>query len=379
MTQNPKLYRTLRTGEVLCAQYRIESIIGDGGSGIVYAAHQLEVARPVVIKTLLPNIAQDEMAVARFQREAALMGKLNHPNVVTIYDFVRADDLVFIAMERLDGVPLNRLLRMEGALEVERVARLLEQILSGLAAAHAIGIVHRDLKPGNIFVSLDSKGEHVKLIDFGIAKEMDPGLTQLTTAGVLIGTPGYMAPELIAHEPVSPAADIYSAGIVAYEMLTGKAAYPEISELMRIAAQGTRDPAPPAEGLQSHPLWRVIDRMYARDPLVRYSCVKDVLEDVAIALRRPAQDLAGAVAMTVPMDAVCDDGATQEQALGLADTVSVEESEFRVGLASERETKTATVPSVAVQKSGSLKLVVLSLVLLVALGGVALLLYFLLG
>lgn len=211
-------------GHVIKGRYQVLKKLGAGGMGTVYLAEQVSIGRRVALKVLHGQYAGDEEFVRRFRHEARLAASLNHRNIVTVYDFDQGDDAsLFIAMEYVDGQSLTEVIKREGPLDVGRAVRLGVQIGEGLEAAHRAGVIHRDIKPDNIMVMAVGEKEEVKLMDFGIARLRDTGsATRLTRAGVIMGTPAYMAPEQIeGGADVSERTDIYALGVVLYEMLSG--------------------------------------------------------------------------------------------------------------------------------------------------------------
>jgi serine/threonine-protein kinase len=212
-------------GTVLGDRYRILARLGTGGMGAVYRAEHLTLKRDVAVKVLLPEMGNKEEFVRRFQREAESASRLAHINIISVTDFGRTPDgLLFLVMEYLDGEALSALIR-RGPIALPRAVAIFGQILDGLGHAHAAGIVHRDLKPDNIMlVEREGRPDVVKLLDFGIAKVTDPEghREALTQAGVIFGTPEYLSPEQALGEPVDARADLYAAGVILYEMLTGR-------------------------------------------------------------------------------------------------------------------------------------------------------------
>jgi serine/threonine-protein kinase len=208
-----------RVGTVLGGRYRIEAVIGEGGMATVYRARHALMQRPYAVKVLHRDLARDERLVERMRREARSTAALTHPNIVEIYDFGMTDDgAPYLVMELLEGVPLRAMLK--GApLPFAELVELAVQMAEGLARAHDFGVVHRDLKPENVFVCDDAGHPLVKIVDFGIARSEHE--SRLTNMGEVVGTPQYMAPERALSREVTPACDLYSLGVVLYEMATG--------------------------------------------------------------------------------------------------------------------------------------------------------------
>jgi CheY-like chemotaxis protein len=218
--------RELSRGALLAGRYRIGRLLGAGGMGVVYEA-TLEGAAPqrVALKVLHASLAVDEAFVARFRREAESVGRIDHPNIVRLLDFhPQVDGLTFLAMELLDGVSLRQAISQEGQLSPRRTALIASQVLLALGVVHQARIIHRDIKPENVFLTEAEHGlELVKVLDFGAAKPLAaaPGET-LTSQGVVVGTPTYMAPEHARGGRVDERSDVYSLGAVMYEALTGR-------------------------------------------------------------------------------------------------------------------------------------------------------------
>jgi serine/threonine-protein kinase len=213
-----------RIGLVLDHRYRITERIAAGGMGVVYRAERLGLGKPVAVKFLHRTAALLPDHRVRFEREAAAMSRLTHPNLVSIIDYGSWEDLPYLVMEYHHGASLRRALDESGQLPAERAVFITRQMLAGLASAHAAGVVHRDLKPSNVLL-VGAPGEDlVKILDFGVAKLLDSGggPTEVSVvAGRVIGTPAYMSPEHARAEPMDGRADIYSVGLLLYEMVTG--------------------------------------------------------------------------------------------------------------------------------------------------------------
>ena len=211
-----------RIGSVLDGRYRILDRIAAGGMGVVYRAERVPVGRPVAVKFLHAVMADDPESRSRFERETRALSKLAHPHCVSIIDFGVGDGSPYLVMDHVSGVTLRDLLD-DGALPVDEALTVARQLLAGLAHAHAQRIVHRDVKPANIMVSDEiGTGRHVRILDFGLARLRDPGSTLVTQSSIAIGTPSYMAPEQTVGGEVDERTDVYAAGVVLFEMLTGR-------------------------------------------------------------------------------------------------------------------------------------------------------------
>jgi len=241
-------------GRTFDEKYRLDEKLGVGGMGTVYRATHLLIDRPVAIKVLNSRFVEDEAAQIRFRREARAAGRLQHANAVTVTDFgTTADGYVYLVMELLQGRTLRDVLAREAPLETARAVSVMLQISDAVGAAHQAGIIHRDLKPANIFiVQRPDTPASVKVLDFGIAKlaaealEDDDHMT-LTQVGVMIGTPRYMSPEQCDGVQLTPASDVYSLGIILYEMLTGMTPFTGSTPLAVAMKHSTTPPLPPSE------------------------------------------------------------------------------------------------------------------------------------
>lgn len=215
---------------VLDGRFKVRGPLASGGMGDVYVAEQVSLGRPVALKVLKPDMAGVHKMTERFRQEAALLAQVEHPSVVRILDFGEHQGALCLVLERIEGTPLNVLLR-QGAMTPDRVVPLLVQLLEGLAAIHARGIVHRDLTPKNVMVTQTPLGEKARLLDFGIARLLEPpegheSDSPLTMQGTVVGTPEYMAPERLQSTTPHPASDLYSLGVLAYEMLSARLPFP---------------------------------------------------------------------------------------------------------------------------------------------------------
>ncbi|MCL4749885.1 MAG: serine/threonine protein kinase [Myxococcales bacterium] len=270
-------------GQIVGGRYLVTRIIGEGGMGVVYEAEQKMGAhtRKVAIKTLLPSLSSDHTVVSRFYRECGVVAQLEHPNTIRFYDFGETPDKrLYIAMEYVKGEPLTALIA-RGPIALERTQRILKQVCGALAEAHSLGIVHRDLKPDNIILTRRAGEEDfVKVLDFGIAKTSGPAdkQTKLTQQGIVLGTPPYMSPEQLAGKELDLRSDIYSLGIIAYEMITGGLPF-EGETPWQWATQHMTVPPPPMQTRTSAPIpagfERAVMHALAKTPAERPTTMLD--------------------------------------------------------------------------------------------------------
>src|SRR5215475_5109519 len=258
-------------------RYVIKRKLGSGGMADVYLAEDQELGRRVALKLLDDRHAADEQFVERFRREAQSAAGLSHPNIVSIFDRGYAEDTYYIAMEYLDGRTLKELLVRNGPTPVPIAIDYARQILSALGFAHRNGIVHRDIKPHNIVVRKDGR---LKVTDFGIARS---GASQMTEAGSIVGTAQYLSPEQARGKPVDQRSDLYSLGIVLYEMLTGKVPFTGDAAVEIAMKHLSVVPEPPSKLRPeiSHDLDAVVMRALAKDPDDRYSSAEEMDADLA--------------------------------------------------------------------------------------------------
>jgi len=234
------------TGQVLDERYTVMERIGRGGMGVVYKAEQHLIKRVVALKVLRREIVQDETAVKRFLNEARAIASLDSRHTVTLHDFgVTRDGLLYYTMELLKGRSLARVIRAEAPIDHVRAAGLMVQACKSLEEAHKNGILHRDIKPDNLFITEKEGREHLKVLDFGVAKLVgDAAMDTVTRTGMIVGTPQYLSPEQALGNQVEAASDLYSLGIVLYEMLAGVPPFQDETPMKTMWAQ-IRDPLPP--------------------------------------------------------------------------------------------------------------------------------------
>ncbi len=278
-------------GKVIAERYKVTARIGAGGMGAVYKARQVGMDRSVGIKVMLREYTQDERIVKRFKVEALAVSRLNHPNTVRIYDFGQMDtgDL-YIAMEFLDGKPLDSVLDQTGPMSVNTALHIIKQLASSLAEAHSKGIVHRDLKPENIFlVTVGNDPYFVKVLDFGVAKlkEGDKRLGTLTQTGAIFGTPKYMAPEQCRGKEVDGRTDIYAMGVILYQLLTGQVPFSGDSPLAIMLQHVQNKPKPPTllkpELDIPNEVEEIVMKCLEKDPNARYQSAGEFLAAISAA------------------------------------------------------------------------------------------------
>jgi serine/threonine-protein kinase len=292
-------------GQVLDGRYRIERRLGAGGMGAVYVGRQQAVDRAVAVKVLPAALGSDEEAVRRFLQEARASSALAHPNIVTIHDFGQtADGLLYLVMELVPGETLTRVLARSGALPAARAAEIGRQILDALEEAHGRGIVHRDLKSDNVMVcSRAGNADLVKVLDFGLARVAGSS-SGMTRTGAVLGTPSYMSPEQAHGDRTDHRTDLYSLGVILYELLAGRLPF-EAELPLAVLIKHMHEAPPPLEGVPSV-VAAVVLRALAKSPAERFASAAEMNAALAAAVGRPVAasgppDAADfATALTVP-------------------------------------------------------------------------------
>ena len=277
-------------GQTLAGKYRIDDRLSEGGMGTVYRATHVLMDKTVAIKVLRQSLAADEKIVARFSREARAASRISHPNALSVTDFGEAENgIVFLVMEFLSGKTLKEIIREEGPMALPRVVEITKQVCGALEAAHAEGVVHRDLKSDNIMLMSSSGTEFAKVLDFGIAKikELEGAYNpSLTAPDLVIGTPQYMSPEQCSQSlDVDARCDIYSLGVIIFEMLVGHVPFTGESSTV-IMLKHLQEPVPSVLVERSDvppAVARVVSRAMEKRPEDRYKTVGELIEDLTIA------------------------------------------------------------------------------------------------
>ena len=258
--------------------------------GQVYLAEHVKMKRKSAVKVLHQGMVHDPDAISRFNREASNASQIQHPNVAAIYDFGETPEgLIYLAMEFVDGEPLTKIIERHGALTAARAADIGEQVASALEAAHDMGIIHRDLKPDNIMIARGRAGEDVaKVVDFGIAKAMEADDQKVTKTGLAIGTPEYMSPEQLGGDQLDSRTDIYSLGLVTFNMLTGQLPFPSVVSREALIMRLTEKPRTLAE-IRNNVQWpaelqTVMDKALANHPADRYQHVSQFGRELVTAV-----------------------------------------------------------------------------------------------
>lgn len=274
--------RMPEVGEVVDDVFRIESELDHGNFGAVYRVHDILEDRTLALKVLKPGPHDEDELRQRFEREATLIYSLRHPHVLRVYYYGQTNSgLPYMAMEFLEGTDLKTLLRHHGALKPKLVKRITQETLSALEAAHEVGIVHRDLKPANIYLVNDGGRGHVKVLDFGFAKALeDDSNADLTAAKTLVGTPAYMAPELVHKEDVGPQADIYAMGLIMAEMLAGEKLIQIESVYDTIMYQASDKPVKLPRPVADSAFADIVERAVEKDTSERYQTATDMYLDL---------------------------------------------------------------------------------------------------
>jgi serine/threonine protein kinase/tetratricopeptide (TPR) repeat protein/TolB-like protein len=269
----------LGPGSQFGPRYHIESVIGEGGMGKVYKAHDSDLDRTVALKLVRPELAKDASSLQRFKQELLLASSISHRNILRIHDLGDVNGVKFISMAFVQGMDLHDLIAKQGRLPIERAVKIAKQLASALEAAHAEGVVHRDLKPRNVLIDVD---DHIYVSDFGLAKSLDADKTGMTRVGEVLGTPRYMSPEQAESKSADNRSDIYSLGIIFYEMLTGEVPFTGESSLQVMFQHVQQQPKDPRLLNPEMPeyLATIVLKCLEKDPALRYQGAAELLGDL---------------------------------------------------------------------------------------------------
>jgi serine/threonine protein kinase len=306
------------------AGYRIESVLGRGGMGVVFKAEQTELGRKVALKVIAPELASDPVFQERFRRESKLAASIEHPNAIPIYEARIADqETLYLVMRYVDGVDLSTMIQREGPLDPARAARIVEQVAGALDEAHARGLVHRDVKPGNVIVESRRGGEQAYLTDFGLTKRADE-TSGVTKTGHWVGTFDYASPEQIQGKRVDARCDVYSLGCLLFQGLTGRVPFEREADVAKLYAHLNDEPPVPStiEGAVPPELDRVVARAMAKDRGARFQSAGD--------LGRAAVASAAGEAVTLPERTVATGEAAPISTPAEATPVSAPETEATI-------------------------------------------------
>ncbi len=270
---------TLMPGTEFGPRYRIEALLGRGGMGAVYKAYDKELNRVVALKLVRPELTADASSMQRFKQELLLASKISHKNILRIHDLGDVEGVKFISMAYVEGEDLHHVLEREGHLPLARALNVTRQLCAALDAAHTEGVVHRDLKPQNVLIDA---ADTAYVSDFGLAKSLEESAAIMTRTGEVLGTPRYMSPEQVEGKPADHRSDIYSLGLILYEMVTGDVPFKGDSAFQVMYQRVTQKPKSPKEVNPDLPdyLVRIVLRCLERDVDMRYQQARDVLHDL---------------------------------------------------------------------------------------------------
>jgi serine/threonine protein kinase len=325
-------------------KYAVRSLLGEGGMGAVYLAFDPLIEREVAIKVLSPEISKNPTALQRFLGEARAIGRLNHPNVVSIYDIDQWNGQYYLVMELLSGGSAGEAVRGRGSLDWKEACRIVAQAAQGLAAAHAAGMVHRDIKPENLMLTKDGV---VKVVDFGLSKLVeahDDTRTAVTKAGQILGTPHYMSPEQFESTEIDARADIYSLGATLFRLLTGRYPYQDSPSVLQVMTAHLTKPVPnPSQFVPTIPKEcdRIVHRAMAKRADDRYAAVAELASDLLALVHGKEQSASRALG---PVTDSVDDGRP------LASAIIVEPSRMLAAMLKDAVTRAGATSVDAVQR-----------------------------
>ncbi len=329
-------------------RYKVLGVLGKGAMGVVYKAVDPVIDREVAIKTIRLSLSEEELALyeARFAQEIKTVGKLNHPHIVPIYDVGRTEQFAYMAMEFINGRELKAYMAAAKPLDVAATVAIVAQVADGLAFAHAREIVHRDVKPSNIMVAVDDERMVAKIMDFGIARA--PSSSVKTMTGMILGTPRYMSPEQVTGRNIGPRSDVFSLGVVLYEMLAGVAPFDAdtVSSIMYQTVHVSEELVSKANAGVTPPLDAIVARALAKNPDERYATMKEFHR----ALREALKGLPEPKALELPavQPAQTSPG---YPAVKVADLPPIEETAHRVSARFDSHAGTMRLAALAQQEA----------------------------
>src|SRR5262249_5091040 len=271
--RNPLL---LPVGSVLANRYEILDLLGEGGMGAVYKARDNELDRMIALKVIRPELASNPEILQRFKQELVLARQVTDRNIIRIFDLGEADGMRFITMEYVEGTSLYQILREHGKLPVKEAAEIIEQVLSGLKAAHREGVIHRDLKPGNI---MRDKQGRLLVMDFGLARSLESD--GMTKTGAVLGTMEYMSPEQAMGGAIDPRSDLFTVGLIFFELLSGKMPFKAETALASLLKR-VHERAVSVSSLENtvpDPIEKIVAKCLERDPNLRYQTAQEMIDD----------------------------------------------------------------------------------------------------
>src|SRR5580698_3904879 len=275
----PVSWPTFEPGSSFGVRYRIESMLGQGGMGAVYKAYDTELDRTVAIKLVRPELASNPETMQRFKQELLLASKISHKNILRIHDLGDSDGTKFISMAFVEGSNLAGVIERTGPLPLDRALEFTNQLCAALEAAHLEGVVHRDLKPENILID---QADNLYVSDFGLAKSLAPEASSMTRVGQLMGTPRYMSPEQVEGKEVDQRSDLYSLGLILFEIYTAEVPFRGESALQIMYQRVTAAPKDPRTLRHDLPdyLATIILKCLERDPAKRFQSAREILTDL---------------------------------------------------------------------------------------------------
>lgn len=333
----------LPSGRTVGGRYAIESVLGEGATGVVYRAIDRQTDDPVALKVIHRHLCSDRQIYRRFQREAEIVKRLEGPHLVRLLDSVQEDDLLMIALEYVEATPLDAHLSEHGPLDLAEALEIALQICAALGVAHAAGVVHRDLKPANVLLEKTARpgSIHVRVVDFGLAKVVhgEKMCTGLTEQDMIFGTPEYMAPEQARGDEVDARCDIYSAGVLLYEMVVGDVPFRGKTPIAAMTAHLTQQVPPPrsrrTDGAISPALEAVMLRALAKVPDDRYPTARAFAEALA-GVRSEPRVIAPSRAASAELGISDTDLALSTSAIGHSPTIPVDSDALRAAAEAAR-------------------------------------------